>query len=86
MLSWLGQWGARPSAENKVVGSTKLMTRLGVAAAALAIALAGVAAPATACSCPKEQLVKKYGTVSQVRTPVPLPPPLPTTKTVTPTG
>jgi hypothetical protein len=63
------------------------MAKLSIAAMALAVGLAGLATPALACSCQKEQLIKKYGTVSQVRTPLPLPPPLPATKTATtPTG
>jgi hypothetical protein len=62
------------------------MTKLGIAAMAAAVVVAGAMAPVMACSCPKEQLIKKYGTVSQVRPPVPLPPPLPTVKTAAPTG
>jgi hypothetical protein len=60
------------------------MTRLGIAATALVAALAGATAPAMACNCPKEQLIKKYGTVSQMRPAVPLPPPLPTIKSAAP--
>jgi hypothetical protein len=63
-----------------------MITRVGMAAMAVAVVLAGAIAPAMACNCPKEQLIKKYGTVSQVRQPVPLPPPLPTIKAVAPTG
>ena len=60
------------------------MRRLGIAALAVAAMLA--AAPANACSCPKEQLMKKYGTVSQVLRPVPLPPPLPSAKLAPPSS
>lgn len=45
--------------------------------AGLLLALAG---PSYACSCPKEQMIKKYGTVSQLGPKVPLPPPLPAEK------
>jgi hypothetical protein len=77
----------RPAGENdQVVKAIEMVTKLGIAALALVIVLAGAAAPTMACNCPKEQLIKKYGTVSQVRTPVPLPPPLPTVKAATPTG
>jgi hypothetical protein len=62
-----------------------MMTKAGIAAMAVAVAVLA-AAPAMACSCPKEKLVKKYGTVSQIHQPVPLPPPLPAIKAVTPTG
>lgn len=51
---------------------------------ALALACSAVvlvqAGGALACSCPKEQLMKKYGTVSQLRPLLPLPPPLPPAK------
>jgi hypothetical protein len=70
----------------KVVGSNVLAVRLGAAVVALTVVLAGAMTPAMACSCPKEQLIKKYGSVSQVRHPVPLPPPLPTTKASAPAG
>jgi hypothetical protein len=49
---------------------------LGLACSAFMLAQAG----AQACSCPKEQLIKKYGTVSQLRPLLPLPPPLPPAK------
>ena len=55
-----------------------------MAVIALIAALAGGGTPAAACNCPKEQLIKKYGTVSQMRPPVPLPPPLPMTKSTAP--
>lgn len=45
--------------------------------AGLLLVLAG---PSYACSCPKEQMIKKYGTVSQLGPKVPLPPPLPVEK------
>lgn len=32
------------------------------------------AVPADACNCPKEYLIKKYGTVSQMPQPAPAPP------------
>lgn len=54
--------------------------RYAVAAMALALLAAGVPAPADACNCPKEQLIKKYGTVSQMPRTIPLPPPLPPAK------
>jgi len=54
-------------------------TRL-VLALACSAALLTQAGGAQACSCPKEQLIKKYGTVSQLRPPLPLPPPLPPAK------
>jgi hypothetical protein len=51
---------------------------------ALALACSGFlfaqAGSAQACSCPKEQLIKKYGTVSQLHPLLPLPPPLPPSK------
>lgn len=34
------------------------------------------AVPADACNCPKEYLIKKYGTVSQMPQPAPPPPPV----------
>jgi len=49
-------------------------------ALACSMALLAQAGVAQACSCPKEQLIKKYGTVSQLRPLVPLPPPLPPSK------
>ena len=39
-----------------------------------------LASPSYACSCPKEQMIKKYGTVSQLGPKFPLPPPLPAEK------
>jgi hypothetical protein len=48
-----------------------------LAVAALAIVWSG---PAAACNCPKEQMIKKYGTVSMLRHGPPLPPPLPPAK------
>ena len=55
------------------------LSRLSLALACSAVMLAQ-AGGGQACSCPKEQLVKKYGTVSQLRPPLPLPPPLPPAK------
>lgn len=55
------------------------LSRSALALACSAVMLAQVGS-AQACSCPKEQLVKKYGTVSQLRPPLPLPPPLPPAK------
>jgi hypothetical protein len=49
---------------------------------AAAVLLASLAS-AQACNCPKEQLIKKYGTVSQIhpqQSVPPLPPPLPVSK------
>jgi hypothetical protein len=77
-------YGRLPATGGEVVKSSTLLTRIGIAAMALIFALAGGMAAAMACSCPKEQLIKKYGTVSQVRPPVPLPPPLPTSKSPAP--
>jgi hypothetical protein len=57
-------------------------------ALAAGVLLATIAS-AEACNCPKEQLIKKYGTVSQVREPsqpLPLPPPLPVSKVSAPAG
>jgi len=55
------------------------LSRLALALACSAVLLAQ--AGAQACSCPKEQLIKKYGTVSQLQHPqLPLPPPLPPSK------
>lgn len=56
------------------------MTRYVTAAMVLAGLLAGLPAPADACNCPKEQLMKLHGTVSQVPLTIPLPPPLPPAK------
>lgn len=39
-----------------------------------------MADPSYACNCPKEQMIKKYGTVSQLGPRFPLPPPLPAEK------
>jgi hypothetical protein len=55
------------------------LSRLALALACSAFMLAQ-AGGAQACSCPKEQLIKKYGTVSQLRPLLPLPPPLPPAK------
>ena len=49
-------------------------------ALACTLVLLAQAGAAQACSCPKEQLIKKYGTVSQLRPQLPLPPPLPPSK------
>lgn len=60
-------------------------------ALAAAVLLASFAS-AQACNCPKEQLIKKYGTVSQIHPPQqqqttpPLPPPLPLSKTSSQAG
>jgi len=60
------------------------LTRLALALACSAVMLAQ-AGGAQACSCPKEQLIKKYGTVSQLQHPQPpLPPPLPPSKAKAP--
>lgn len=48
--------------------------------ALVAALISGQVGAASACNCPKEQLVKKYGSVSQIRPGVPLPPPLPPDK------
>jgi hypothetical protein len=58
------------------------MSNLSRVALALACSLALLAqvGAAQACSCPKEQLIKKYGTVSQLHPQLPLPPPLPPSK------
>jgi len=60
-------------------------TRLALAFAC-SVALLAQASGAQACSCPKEQMIKKYGTVSQLPPPLPLPlpPPLPPAKAGTP--
>jgi hypothetical protein len=55
------------------------MIRLVLALACSAVVLAQ-GGGAEACSCPKEELIKKYGTVSQLRPQLPLPPPLPPAK------
>jgi len=55
------------------------LTRLALALACVGAVLAQ-AGGAQACSCPKEQMIKKYGTVSQLRPLLPLPPPLPPAK------
>jgi len=55
------------------------LSRLALALACSAVMLAQ-AGGAQACSCPKEQLIKKYGTVSQLRPLYPVPPPLPPSK------
>jgi hypothetical protein len=55
------------------------LPRLALALACSAVMLAQ-AGGAQACSCSKEQLIKKYGTVSQLRPLYPLPPPLPPSK------
>jgi hypothetical protein len=60
------------------------LLQVALAAAVLLAPLAG----AQACNCPKEQLIKKYGTVSQIHPPQqptpPLPPPLPISKVSAP--
>jgi hypothetical protein len=56
------------------------MARYAIAAMGLALLLATAPVPADACNCPKEQLIKKYGTVSQMPRTLPLPPPLPPAK------
>jgi hypothetical protein len=58
------------------------MAHRGLLGVVLAVAVLAPLASAQACNCPKEQLIKKYGTVSQVHQPhqVPLPPPLPVSK------
>jgi len=77
--------GACRAAGDEVVGSTVRMTRTAIAAMAFIAVVASAAAPAAACNCPKEQLIRKYGTLSQVQRPaMPLPPPLPTTKSTAP--
>ena len=55
------------------------LSRLALALACSAVLLAQ-AGDAQACSCPREQTVKKYGTVSQLHPLLPLPPPLPPAK------
>jgi hypothetical protein len=50
----------------------------------LAAALIVWAGPAAACSCPKEQMIKKYGTVSLLHHGPPLPPPLPPERVAAP--
>ncbi|MGE0120428.1 MAG: hypothetical protein AB7S71_16795 [Dongiaceae bacterium] len=62
------------------------MAKYAIAATGLALLLIAAAAPADACNCPKEQLIKKYGTVSQMPRPFPLPPPLPPAKSARATG
>jgi hypothetical protein len=63
------------------------MSRWGlVRLALLAAILWGQVAVAEACSCPKEYLQKKYGTISQIQPSVPLPPPLPPEKLQAPTA
>ena len=42
--------------------------------------LLALSSPSHACNCPKEQMIKKYGTVSQLGPKIPLPPPLPAEK------
>jgi hypothetical protein len=59
------------------------LTRVALALACSAVLFAQ-AGDAQACSCPKEQLIKKYGTVSQLHPLLPLPPPLPPAKGGTP--
>jgi len=77
--------GACRAAGDEVVGSNVRMTRTAIAAMAFIAVVASGAAPAAACNCPKEQLIRKYGTLSQVQRPaMPLPPPLPTTKSTAP--
>jgi hypothetical protein len=43
----------------------------------IGLIFAAIAPPVLACNCPKEQMIKKYGTVSQIHPPVPAPPPAP---------
>jgi hypothetical protein len=62
------------------------MGKFVVGAIGLVMAAVVGVATASACSCPKEQMIKKYGTVSQIRPLPPLPPPLPPGKSVTPTA
>jgi len=81
----LVKWGACRGAGDEVVESNALKPCTVIAAMMLAAAVVLSAAPAAACNCPKEQMIKKYGTVSQVRPPMPLPPPLPTSKAAVPT-
>lgn len=61
------------------------LVRIAMALACSAFILAQ-AGPAQACSCPKEQMIKKYGTVSQLPPLLPLPPPLPAAKGGTPSS
>ena len=50
------------------------MTAVSIAAAAGAMAITLVMASSSfGCECPKEAMIKKYGTVSMIRHPVPLP-------------
>jgi hypothetical protein len=68
-----------------------IMAHRGLLQGALAVAvLLAPLASAQACNCPKEQLIKKYGTVSQIhqpqQPPLPLPPPLPVSKVSAPAG
>lgn len=72
-------------AGGEVVESIALKPCTVIAAMALVATLVLGATPAAACNCPKEQMIKKYGTVSQVRPSMPLPPPLPTSKAAAPT-
>jgi len=55
------------------------LSRLVLALACSAVMLAQAGA-AQACGCQKEWLIKRYGTLSQLRPPLPLPPPLPPAK------
>jgi hypothetical protein len=78
-----GTWDCLPQG-GREVGSV-MMKISGLAGMALVAALVGgQVGVASACNCPKEQLVKKYGSVSQIRPGVPLPPPLPPDKAGSP--
>ena len=81
----LGGKNGDHSADTAGKGSDPMtyVTRLALALVCVGAMLAQ-AGSAQACSCPKEQMIKKYGTVSLLHPPLPLPPPLPPSKAGSP--
>jgi len=78
--SYGGKGGAHSAGTaGKGIDPMTYLSRFALALACSAIVLVQ-AGGALACSCPKEQLIKEYGTVSQLRPLLPLPPPLPPAK------